>query len=284
MSVASAKAETIAIIRSRARFSGIRPGRRPMLKQFPPDAIALHYFQRLKLILKAELRLVLDHVKPQLEAWEHQAGTYRGDSAGSEARQLFEHLSGQLFREFDNHEIAKIPAQIGRNLSEYQREQLGKQIRSQLSVDVVKAEPWLQPKINDFVAQNVALIKTIPQRFFAEVEQKVQHGIAYGRRPEEIDADIQERYRISEYNAKRIAKDQSNKFFGQLNKLRQNDLGVSEFIWATAEDERVREEHEILDGKTFPWNQPPAEGLPGEPVLCRCVGEPNFRGIVAALS
>lgn len=255
-----------------------------MPRQFPPDAIALHYYQRLKLILHAQLRLVIDHIKPRLADWEKQAGTYRGDSAGSDARQLFEHLSGQLFREFDNHEIAKIPAQIARNLSDYQKEQLGKQIRSQLSVDVIKAEPWLQSMMADFVAQNVALIKTVPQRFFAEVEQKVQHGIAYGRRPEEIAADIRERYNVSEYNARRIARDQANKFFGQLNKVRQKDIGISKFVWKTAGDERVREEHEELDDKEFPWDNPPSEGLPGEPVQCRCVGEPDFTGIVDALS
>lgn len=277
----AAAARTIAAIRTRERFSGIKGRRRPMPKQIPPHGIELHYFQRLKLILHAELRLVLDHVKPQLEHWERQAGTYRGDSAGSEARQLFEHLSSQLFREFDNHEIAKIPAQIARDVSTYQREQLGKQIRSQLSVDVVQAEPWLQPQISDFVAQNVALIKTIPQRFFAEVEQKVQHGIAYGRRPEDIAKDIQERYRVSEFNAQRIAKDQSNKFFGRLNGIRQKSMGVDTYTWATAGDERVRDEHEALDGHVRKWG----DGLqPGEDVLCRCVGEPNFGGIAEALS
>ena len=283
MSVASARAETISIIRARERFSGMRGTRRPMPKQIPPDAIALHYYQRLKLLLHAMLRLVLTEVKPKLEQWERQAGTYRGDSAGSEARQLFEHLSAQFLREFGNHEIAKIPEQIARNVSEYQREQLGKQIRSQLSVDVVKAEPWLQPQINDFVAQNVSLIKTIPQRFFSEVEQKVMHGISYGRRPEDIAKDIQERYKISEYNARRIAKDQSNKFFGQLNSIRQKSMGVDKFVWRTAGDERVREEHEELDGKVFAWNDPPSEGLPAEQCLCRCQGEPDFSGIVDAL-
>lgn len=265
-------------------ITGVRLHRGKMPRQHPPDMVAVHYYQLLKPMLSQMLRIALHEIKPQLEGWERHAGTYRGDSAGSEAKKLFETLAGQFFREFDNRELAHIPNRVGRQLSEYQKGQLAKQIRSQLSVDVVKDEPWLESQISDFVAENVALIKTVPQKFFSEIEALTIRGISYGERPDKIAKDIQQRYGVAEFNAKRIAKDQSNKFFGRLNSIRQKSLGIEKFVWRTAEDERVRPEHEELDGETFPWTEPPSEGLPGQPVLCRCEGEPDFSGIVEALS
>ncbi len=41
-----------------------------------------------------------------------------------------------------------------------------------------------------------------------------------------------------------------------------------------AGDERVRPSHEALDGTRQRWDDPPAEGHPGEPINCRCIAEP----------
>jgi len=35
----------------------------------------------------------------------------------------------------------------------------------------------------------------------------------------------------------------------------------------------VRPRHQELDGKEFDYDNPPAEGLPGQPVGCRCFAE-----------
>ena len=52
-------------------------------------------------------------------------------------------------------------------------------------------------------------------------------------------------------------------------------MGISEYRWGTAGDERVRETHEANDGKVFRWDTPPAEtGHPGNDVQCRCTARP----------
>ena len=68
---------------------------------------------------------------------------------------------------------------------------------------------------------------------------------------------------------------------GQLTKERQTDLGVEQYIWRTVGDERVREEHEILDGEVFSWDNPPEPGQPGDDYQCRCTAEPILPEFVA---
>ena len=46
--------------------------------------------------------------------------------------------------------------------------------------------------------------------------------------------------------------------------------------------DRVRDEHQELEGETFSYDDPPSEGLPGQPVLCRCFAEPVLDEILEA--
>jgi SPP1 gp7 family putative phage head morphogenesis protein len=52
--------------------------------------------------------------------------------------------------------------------------------------------------------------------------------------------------------------------------------GVTEYIWSTTKDNRVRKEHQAREGKTFSYDNPPSDGNPGEPIRCRCVASPVF--------
>jgi hypothetical protein len=45
----------------------------------------------------------------------------------------------------------------------------------------------------------------------------------------------------------------------------------------------VRPEHVILHGNIFSYAEPPSEGLPGEPIMCRCSANPVFADILAQL-
>jgi hypothetical protein len=59
-------------------------------------------------------------------------------------------------------------------------------------------------------------------------------------------------------------------------------VSASRFVWRTSRDERVRDEHDDLDGESFAWESPPAEGIPGEAINCRCSAEPDFSEVAEA--
>lgn len=59
-------------------------------------------------------------------------------------------------------------------------------------------------------------------------------------------------------------------------RLQQDKMGVTEFIWRSQDDARVRPQHQGFDDQIFAWKTPPEDGPPGEAYGCRCSAEPVF--------
>ena len=67
----------------------------------------------------------------------------------------------------------------------------------------------------------------------------------------------------------------------QLNaRFQRAGLGVTEYIWRSSDDERVRSLHREYDDRRFSWGQPPDGGYPGEAHNCRCFAEPVVTGVI----
>ena len=280
----------IAEIRARRAvmaLTGRRHRRRPVPRQLQPDAIRLSYFRALLQVL-AEARALIERATPRLEELVRVAAAARGDArldmSDDEINNLIDHLAEQFFAEFTNTRLADLSAGFARKTATFQREQMARQFKAALGIDIVRAEPWLEPKIRAFTAENVALIKSIPQKYFTEVEKEIVSDMRTGLRWEGIAKNLDRRFEVAEGHAKLVARDQVGKFMGELNKQRQQDLGVTSFIWRTARDNRVREEHQALEGEEFTWDNPPAEGIPGEPINCRCMAEPVVKPIIDAIT
>jgi SPP1 gp7 family putative phage head morphogenesis protein len=132
--------------------------------------------------------------------------------------------------------------------------------------------------VDAFVAENVQRIKAEAETFLFEVQQEVADSFAEGERWEDLADRIAERTGVSESRAELIARDQVGKLNGAINAERQQDLGIERFVWRTSNDSRVRPEHDELDGQVFAWSEPPEEGIPGEPINCRCYADPVLPG------
>lgn len=63
-------------------------------------------------------------------------------------------------------------------------------------------------------------------------------------------------------------------FAGLINQLRQEDLGIEQYIWRSQDDAKVRDSHAAYDDRVFRWDDPPEGGHPGEAHNCRCYAEP----------
>ena len=119
------------------------------------------------------------------------------------------------------------------------------------------------------IRENVDLIKTIPERYHDGLVARLQ------LLAEEAPFDqnrlmkaLRSEYQSSGYNLRRLTRDQTNKLIGQLNEVRQTELGVERYVWATSGDDRVRPSHADNDGTEFAWSNPPATGHPGEEIQC----------------
>ena len=153
-------------------------------------------------------------------------------------------------------------------------------VKSALGVDPFVREPWLKAELNGFVRQNVALIKSLPDQHFKDIEGITLRGLQAGRRHEAIAKEIRERFQAPRNRADLIARDQISKLDGQLTKLRQQELGINCYTWRTSRDERVRARHREREGMVYSWDDPPPGGHPQEEIRCRCKAEPVFEDLL----
>jgi SPP1 gp7 family putative phage head morphogenesis protein len=123
----------------------------------------------------------------------------------------------------------------------------------------------------------VGLITSIPQKYFSQLQEVVQDQFVEGMRWEDMVEMIEHVGDVTESRAKLIARDQTSKMNSSFNEARQTSVGIEEYEWQTAGDERVRETHADNDGERFRWDDPPDEtGHPGHDVNCRCTAIPYF--------
>lgn len=141
----------------------------------------------------------------------------------------------------------------------------------------------LQEDLADYLqaasARNATLIKSLGDDVLKRVEQTVYANSIAGNSVTTLRKSLQEQFGIVDRRAKLIARDQTSKLNSDLNRIRQEQAGVTSYSWMTAHDERVRPLHRSLDGKTYKWGEATGaeQGLPpGQPVNCRCVA----RGVV----
>jgi len=129
------------------------------------------------------------------------------------------------------------------------------------------------------VARNTSLIQSLSDDVVKRIEQAVYTNSIAGNSVATLRKELQKQFGITDRRANLIARDQTSKFNSDLNKIRQQQAGVTSYTWSTAHDERVRPLHKKLDGNTYKWGEPTGaeDGLPpGQPINCRCVA----RGIV----
>lgn len=88
-------------------------------------------------------------------------------------------------------------------------------------------------------AENVSLIKSIPQEYFQRVESIVLSGMKSGLAPTAIAKQIQEQTGVSARRAKLIARDQVSQLNSDLTRQRQIAAGIEFYQSMDADDERV---------------------------------------------
>lgn len=274
-STARAKETLLATI----RHSGIRrPARRRVRRMLQPDSQRLRYFAALRGGLLQNLRhLIQDRLVPALPRFLAHASALRQDADEfDDLHDALDALAEDLAREWTSKRFAQVVQPIAQDVARFSGAQLHAVLRDQLGVDVLASEPWLEAEAQKWVAQNVALIKTIPPQFFSDIERRLVEGVHSGERWEDLAKMLEERTGVAESRANLIARDQVGKLMGNLNQRRMEDLGVTGYTWRTMHDNRVRDEHEERDGEHFEWSDPPEDGHPGEPIQCRCFAEPDL--------
>ena len=155
---------------------------------------------------------------------------------------------------------------IGRNLRK-----VGRQAAMDASEEAVRRA------LRGKVLENVRLVTRLQPWMREGLERRIRGFIQTGDiidfdkaalRKAITDSNVLTRSRLD-----LIADDQTNKFAAELNEIRMRAAGITNFRWVSQGDNRVRPLHRTYHGHTYSWDAPPADGLPGEPILCRCVAQ-----------
>lgn len=129
------------------------------------------------------------------------------------------------------------------------------------------------------VAENVGLIKSIPQEYFKKIQGTVMRSITGGRGSADVFNMIEHIGKVTRDRAELIARDQTSKTTTALNAARMTDLGIKKFEWLhSGGGKEPRPLHKnVLNGNIYSLADPPViddrteeKGLPGQLINCRC--------------
>ena len=151
--------------------------------------------------------------------------------------------------------------------------------------------PALKQITKSTIAENVALIKSIPEQYFKNVTGAVMRSISTGGGVDTLLKYVKKNYDISDARAKNIALDQTRKAYNSINKQRMVDVGYRKFMWLhSGGGLEPRKSHIAMDGKIFSFNklpiinkeqvakgyEGPEYGIPGQAINCGCTMTPVY--------
>lgn len=147
------------------------------------------------------------------------------------------------------------------------------------AINLYGGDTQLQEYLSAASYQNAKLIQSIPAQYLEQVQNIVMTNMRNGMRPSYIEEALVKQFGITERRAKLIARDQTSKIQGDMNRIRQTNSGIEYFKWITSQDERVRHSHvevakrDVGYGEgVFRWDDlPVVDGVPtfpGQPINC----------------
>lgn len=115
------------------------------------------------------------------------------------------------------------------------------------------------------IAENVGLIKTIPQEYLGDVQGTVWRAVMKGGDLATLTRSIEENYGVAHRRAAFIARDQNNKASAIIQNVRQQELGITHARWHHSAAGRVpRPTHVAMDGKIYELKQGMWDSAVGE--------------------
>ena len=240
-----------------------------------PKQIEVRYRKALSTLVRALKSDINTKIIPILNAYQSE---FVKDAYASVLSQAFNELQNKYASITD--EANRVATTFVNSSNATNKRKFYASLQSSLGIDIQAIVQ--QENLNDILIaktrENVALIKSIPNEFLKKVETVVFEGTTQGNRPTSMIKELQKIGDVTENRARLIARDQTSKINSALNQERQRNLGVEEYVWITADDDRVRPNHASKNGKTFRWDNPPKDtGNPGEDIDCRCIAQPIIK-------
>lgn len=262
--------------RARMRDKGRQGLRRQPPKPKRPEQQIRHYRARLRELAKAVEDATRDELFPIVDSLIDQAGT-RDDSARAdgwqdELRDRMRVVRNRLDDEVEGKRRAM--EKLADSVQQHATDDQIKAIRAVLGVEPdFYDQDRVQGLLQAWKDANGAHIKSMADDAVKGIQDDASRAVRQGKTTRDVKDRLRKRFKMTDHRAKRIARTEVSQLNAHITRSRQKDVGINSYTWETAGDERVRDEHEYMQGRDVEWDDPPAETggqHAGEPVNCRC--------------
>ena len=154
------------------------------------------------------------------------------------------------------------------------------QLSGGLTIKISSISDYTKQILDASITENVALIKSIPEKYLNGVQQAVMRSITSGQGLKDLVPYLQKHAGITNRRANLIALDQTRKAFNAISRGKMEKLGLQNFEWLhSGGSNHPRKLHQKLSGKIFSLDNPPIieqngtteiRGFPGQLPYCRC--------------
>jgi uncharacterized protein with gpF-like domain len=229
--------------------------KRKILSQIAPSIALIREYQGyLKPLIEAMRRSVQYWVKnPYKDFVELQTPEEEGIKDTSPAVRINKTLK-KIKRKYAK-EFNEAADKVAKKIVGKTQQDVSRRLRYQLK-DVMSVDIAITRRVNNVMlasrAENVSYIRSIPQKYFADVERVIMQTVKDGRDMFALQEELQKRYDLTFNRAYFLAQDQIKKTYEVLERTAKQDIGLFKEIWRHSPVSRVpRKSHERADGKEY---------------------------------
>lgn len=146
----------------------------------------------------------------------------------------------------------------------------------EVDLSAVVKQNDLDDYLRTSATRSAGLIRGLTETTINRVQQTVTQAVLNGMPVKDLRKQIAADFGFADRRARLIARDQVAKLNSDLNRIRHTQAGITQYVWRTSHDERVRPRHRALDNIVYDYGKPTGaeQGLqPGQPIQCRCIAQ-----------
>lgn len=214
------------------------------------------------------------------------------DTIYNQSKKLLKELSDKFTMIFNN-KAKPLTQSMIKNSDKASVTSLGSSLKklTDFTIDVDFIPQGLIQVTNASIAENVSLIKSIPDKYFSDVTGAVMRSITTGNGLSDLVPEIKKYSLQTDRRAKNIARDQSRKAYNNINKQRMMAVGYKKFKWLhSGGGQYPRRSHEAMSGNIYSFDdlpiinkeqvdrgyEAPEIGIPGQAPNCGCTMTPVY--------
>lgn len=192
---------------------------------------------------------------------------------------LSEGVIKKIVKRFSEDRIKKIVTKLFNSVDEKNKEQLYNRLeRGGLGINAQKLirSDGTRTELNALILETVAWASRLRDNSLEDFTANTLRSMALGQDIDEVAKTLDKLVTNRANHSKFLANNQVGNFNSLLTKVRAQRLGITEAIWVTSEDEKVRKCHRVRNGKKFKLSKglfSSCDGLwllPAVDYNCRC--------------